>query len=206
MPVLRRRSALTLAVSIAVAMAMATLYLLKLPPFEQRAAIGIDELCESIGPSGNTVEALENILPRQSEYSFDDTINARGGRKGPYSSMCAVWGEEKVLMSIRAETMTFELTETWVNQVVLQREPNRDSLKPFDAGDKALASSRVAAILVPCTPREVSDFTAHMSVTVALKQLTDKVDEQVRESLTDIARSAAEYAHERAKCELPSKL
>ncbi|MET7318165.1 hypothetical protein ABZX83_22885 [Streptomyces thermoviolaceus] len=119
-----------------------------------------------------------------------------------YLSDCFVYGNGKQLLAAKAETLEYNSTDEWGQEAVGQLAP-LSSLKPFSAGDKAVASDQVAAIYVPCLSRGVN---RHLSVIMWLKRKGDAPSSTIQRGLIDLARSSAQYAHAAAKCNVDAKL
>jgi hypothetical protein len=96
--------------------------------------------------------------------------------------------------------------EVWIDKQ-LNDYSDVNPLEDFKAGVMATASITRAAIQVPCHPAG-SDTGMHrnLGVNVFLREAGEASEKDTRQALIDIVRSAAEYAHKDAKCELPSKL
>ncbi|MDN3265872.1 hypothetical protein QWJ26_40030 [Streptomyces sp. CSDS2] len=181
------------------------LYAMGLPPFgEEKGNIKAAEVCRTLGPSTGSAAALKKILPDKSSYAFDDAItDARTDDMDfSYATSCFVDGDGKQLVAATAEMLQYDTADEWVKDVVEESVP-ASSVKPFSAGDKAVASDKIAAVYVPCVVRGRGQ---HLSIVVELKQRGNAGDEQLREGLISLARNAALFAHHKAKCDAPSKV
>ncbi|WP_229896298.1 hypothetical protein [Streptomyces cinerochromogenes] len=181
------------------------LYALGVPPFEEKKGeIKASEVCRTLGSPADSTAALKRVLPDKSSYSFDDDITDRryDDTDFSYETSCFVNGDGKQLVAATAEMVRYDKADDWVKDVVENHVP-ASSVKPFPAGDKAIASDRVAAVYLPCTAR---GFGRHLSVVVQLKQRGSASDGQLREGLISLARNAALFAHDEAKCDAPSKV
>lgn len=189
-------------------------YFANIPPFEKEGTIDAGEVCASLGPSGKVIPALKQALPIQSRYSFDDEVNSRANEADDnYTSVCFVRGDTKQILSVRAEMMligpepTLRTADDWAKDQILANSPDKHPLRSFDAGNGAVSSSRTSAILVPCTPPgQIPGGEYDLSVVVTLKQNSESSETKTRQSLINLVRSAAEYAHKNARCDLPAKL
>ncbi|MFF9004005.1 hypothetical protein ACF1GW_31830 [Streptomyces achromogenes] len=181
------------------------LYALGLPPFdEERGEIKGSAVCKTLGASGGAADVLRKVLPGESSYSFDDQVMHRrvDDADRTYETACFVNGGGKMLLSATAEMVGYDKAEEWVQEVVANASAPSD-VTSFQAGDKAVASERIAAIYVPCRdkgPRE------HLSVVVELKRRGGATDAEVREGLSSLARGAALFAHRQAMCDAPAKV
>ncbi|WP_416972483.1 hypothetical protein [Streptomyces sp. 4F14] len=191
-------------VALVVVLAMAMLYALDLPPFKETREIKAGEVCGSLGDAARAETALKQILPKKSEYSSrDDTTASRVDEKdSSYGTYCFIYGDGKQIAVARAELVEYENTDQWVKEVVEQLVP-ASSLTPFDAGDRAVASSRIAAVYSPCLSRGASRY---LSVHVHLKERGSASDSEIRSGLIELVENATAYAHSRARCDLPSKV
>lgn len=187
----------------------ATAYLLDLPPFEpQQGTIESSEVCDSLGLSSSAVTALRQVLPPESSYSFQETPGIRVGQNdGSYTSSCFVNGEDKIILSARTQMMLAEPSKDWVESEVLDEMGNGQDLKTFTAGERGVASPRIAAILVPCASTgEIPGGRYNLSVLVKLKESGGTNQKKARKSLIDLALGAAHFSHQKARCDLPAKL
>ncbi|MFF7097801.1 hypothetical protein ACFY9A_36265 [Streptomyces rubradiris] len=119
-----------------------------------------------------------------------------------YETSCFVNGGGKMLLVATAEMVGYDKAEEWVEDVVANASAPSD-VTSFQAGDKAVASERIAAIYVPCRderPRE------HLSVVVELRQRGGAAAAEVREGLMTLARNAARFAHQQAKCDASAEV
>lgn len=181
------------------------LYTLGLAPFkEEKGEIKASEVCRTLGGSSSSAAALRRVLPDKSSYSFDDAItDARtDDMDDSYATSCFVDGGGKQLVAATAEMLQYDKVDEWVRDVVEESVP-ASSVKPFSAGDKAIASDKIAAIYVPCVAR---GFGRHLSIVVHLKQPGSAGREQLQEGLISLARNAAVFAHQKAKCDAPPKV
>lgn len=191
-------------VASAVVLTLAVLYALGIPPFKETREIKADEVCGSLGNAARTEAALREILPKKSDYSSRDDINdsRTDEQDSSYGTYCFVYGDGKQVVVARAELLEYEDTDLWVKEVVEQLVPSAP-LTNFEAGDRAVASSRVAAIYSPCLSRGANRY---LSVDVHLKEEGSVGDSELRSGLIKLAENATLYAHSRARCDLPSKV
>ncbi|MCS0605969.1 hypothetical protein NX794_32895 [Streptomyces sp. LP11] len=181
------------------------LYAFGLSPFgEEKGEIKASEVCRTLGASDGSAVALRRVLPGESAYSFDDAVSdpRRDDMDVSYSSSCFVDGGGKQLLSATAEMLQYDHAEEWVEEVVGQFA-SVSSLKAFDAGDKAVASDKVAAVYLPCVARGDGQ---HLSVVVHLKQQGGGGAERLRDGLVSLARSTARFAQQNAKCDVVAEV
>jgi len=179
-------------------------YAVRLPPFEEKAGdIQASDVCATMGSASTSAAALKRVLPKKSAYSFDNSLTdlRLDATDATYQTDCTVDGDGEQLAWTGTELLEYDTTEAWAEEVLGQYD-SVSSLTPFSAGDKALASSKVAAVYLPCT----SHGARHLSVVVNLKKKGDASDSTLRAGLITLARNAAEYAHAKAKCNTPNKL
>lgn len=156
------------------------------------------------------VNALTNVLPEESSYSFNEKVRLRvDASDATYESSCFVSGGGKQLLVVKARLMEDEPAKSWTQWVkgTAANEASTKSLTPFTAGDKAVASSRFAAIFVPCTSAGKAPGGQYsLSVSTELKQAGSSSDAAVRGELIKLTRKASSYAHAKAKCDMKPKI
>lgn len=189
---------------VALALIGGLVYVYRLPPFTKRGEIEASAVCTSLGDKTRAANALRKVLPEEASYSFtEDPIELEITQtRTTYLSDCFVYGNRKQLLAAKAETLEYNSTDEWVEEAVGQLAP-LSTLKPFSAGDRAVASDQIAAIYVPCLSRGVN---RHLSVIMWLKRKGEASSSTIRRGLIDLARSSAEYAHSAAKCDVEAKL
>ncbi|MFD5700230.1 hypothetical protein [Streptomyces lasiicapitis] len=207
----RKRVIVALTLAVGFALVSGAAYLLKIPPFkkqEESSTIRATELCDSFGNPTLAVKTLNNVLPKESTYSFQETPGSRVDQSdATYDSSCFIRGDAKIVMSARTEMMRAESPKGWINAEVLDERGNIREYESFPAGDKGMASPMRAAIFVPCTPKgQIPGGAYNLSVTVQLKQAGKSSKPESRAELTELAMGAAKFAHQNARCGLPSKL
>ncbi|WP_405641623.1 hypothetical protein [Streptomyces uncialis] len=206
----RKRLLAFTAVTSSMMLAGATAYFFDVPPFASRGKIDASKVCEVLGTSEKLAPALRTALPKSSEYSFRNREKSGDLSDRRFSTFhCFVRGEDGSPRPFTSytEMMLAEGPKHWIDNYVNQQRFEDHELSDFKAGDKGVASIRTAGISVPCIPDgKVIGGQYNLSTVVTLKQDNDSDDGDTRQALIDIARSAAEYAHKKAKCELPSKL
>jgi hypothetical protein len=204
---LKSMSSKTLATSgtlVVLALIASLFYVLNLPPFQEKTVIHADDVCGSLGEKEAAASVLRDILPEAPSYSFDgETTDPRTDeRDDSYENWCFIDGDGKQLLSARTEMLEYERADDWVTEAVAQGD-STVGLERFAAGDEAVASSRIAAIYVPCAAEGAS---RHLSVVVRLKRQGDAESSDLRQGLITLTKGAASYAHEAAHCELESKV
>lgn len=179
-------------------------YAVKLPPFEKVGDIQASDVCTTMGSASTSATALKRVLPEKSSYSFDNSLTdlRLDNTDDTYQTDCVVDGDGEQLVWTGAELLEYDTTKAWAEEVLGQYD-SVSSLTPFTAGDKALASAKVAAVYLPCTSHGAS---RHLSVVVNLKKTGDADNSTLRDGLITLARNAAEYAHTKAKCDASAKL
>ncbi|MCK8438655.1 hypothetical protein G3I77_38420 [Streptomyces sp. D2-8] len=195
---------------IALALFAGLAYSYKLWPFREKGEIEAGEVCSSLGPSSSVVNALTNVLPEESSYSFNEKARLRvDATDATYESSCFVSGGGKQLLVVKARLMEDEPAKSWTQWVkgTAANEASTKSLTPFTAGDKAVASSRFAAIFLPCTSAgKAPGGQYNLSVSTELKQAGNSSDAAVRGELIKLTRKASSYAHAKAKCDMTPKI
>ncbi|MFF1394194.1 hypothetical protein ACFVZD_10305 [Streptomyces sp. NPDC058287] len=188
---------------------VAITYAFKVSPFSEKAGeIKATDACGSLGPPSKTIPALKATLPQRPSYSFDDTVTGGSNTSAlSYGSSCLVTGEsEKPLLAARSRSMPAEPAKDWLKWVKTTAisESSVGSLTPFAAGDKAAASGNFAAIFLPCiSEKENQSPQYNISLTVELGRPGDA---STRAGLIKLAQTAASYAHEKARCDMPLEL
>ncbi|MEU7428531.1 hypothetical protein [Streptomyces sp. NPDC040750] len=181
------------------------LHALGLPPFEgKKGEIKASEVCGTLGLSSSSAAALRRVLPDKSSYAFDDAVTdpRRDDKDSSYFASCFVHGDDELLVAATAKLAEYDDGGDWRKDVVATNKP-ASAVKPFGAGDQAIASDRVAAIYVPCVARASGP---HLSVVVQLQRPGSAGRDQLREGLITLARNTALHAHRNAKCDAPSKV
>ncbi|MET8565790.1 hypothetical protein ABZV75_36500 [Streptomyces flaveolus] len=181
------------------------LYVLDVSPFEEeKGEIRASDVCSTLGSSSSSAAALKRVLPDKSSYTFDDAVTdpRRDDMDVSYATSCFVDGDGKQLIAATAEMLQYDNADEWVKDVIEGSVP-ASSAKSFSSGDKAVASNKLAAIYVPCLTRGSGQ---HLSIVVQLKQRGSADGDQLREGLISLARNAAVFAHQKAKCDAPSKV
>lgn len=216
MAAMPKKFVISLVAFLCLASATVAAYALEFPPFERRGDIRASEVCESLGMSAKVVPALKDSLPSEPEYKFDDRLDGRDVTQGAsdYTADCLVWGEGRVLLSARTEMMLTATAESigsetydvrdWAREALNVRESD---IKSFTAGTKGVTVARKAAILVPCaSPGHIPGGTYSLSIVVDLRKHEESGKPQIRQDLIDLAVSSARFSHQKAKCDLPSRL
>ncbi|MFJ4820597.1 hypothetical protein [Streptomyces sp. NPDC088801] len=201
---------LTVAAVVALALFAGLAYSYSIWPFRERSEIEAGEVCSSLGPSSSVVNALTKVLPEESSYSFDENASLRVDVTDTnYEFSCFVSGGGKQLLVVEARLMEDEPSKSWTQWVkgTAANETSVKSLTPFTAGDKAVASSRFAAIFVPCTSAgKAPGGQYNLSVSTELKQAGSSSDAAVRDELIKLTRTASSYIHAKAKCDMTPKI
>jgi hypothetical protein len=195
---------------VALALFAGLAYTYKSWPFSEKGEIEAGEVCSSMGPSSSVVNALTKVLPEESSYSFDESTHLRVDVTDTnYESSCFVSGGGKQLLVVEARLMEDEPAKSWTEWVkgTAANEASTKSLTPFTAGDKAVASSRFAAIFVPCTSAgKAPGGQYNLSVSTELKHPGNSSDTAVRDELIKLTRTASSYTHAKAKCDMTPKI
>ncbi|MEV1053233.1 hypothetical protein [Streptomyces sp. NPDC049887] len=208
-----KKVVIPLASLMCVASACGAAYAFGFPPFERRGDIRAGEVCESLGSSAQVVPALEDSLPSDPEYRFQNRLSGRDitSESSDYTADCLVWGEGGLLLSSRTEMILTETAESsasdvrrWATSALDTRESD---IKNFNAGTAGVTAPRKAAVLVPCaSPGRIPGGAYSLSVVVDLRRQAESGESAIRQDLIDLAVSAAHFSHTKAKCDLPSKL
>ncbi|MEV5429532.1 hypothetical protein [Streptomyces sp. NPDC052701] len=187
--------------ALALALAAGIAFSFDLPPFKRSGLIRAEDVCPSLGAGSATVSALDEVLPDKSSYSFrEDTRDPRTDElDDSYQTSCFVRGDNEQLLFAGTEMLEYDRAGSWMEEAVAQFE-SAAALKPFAVGDNGVASSRVAAIYLPCTSHGAN---RHLSVIVRLKKHGNAADSALRNGLITLATNAASYAHAEARCDLP---
>ncbi|MEU6803717.1 hypothetical protein [Streptomyces neyagawaensis] len=174
-------------------------YVLGLHPFTKRGDIEAADACPTLGDATRAAAALTAVVPDRASYSFDDNVPdpRRDSTDSSYLSACFVYGDDQQLVVVGAEMTEYDRAADWVKEVVEQRA-SASTLTPFTAGDKAVASPRVAAVYLPCASH---GSRRHLSVVVHLKQPGDADGTALRSHLIVLAKNAAVFAHRKARCD-----
>ncbi|MEV0037205.1 hypothetical protein [Streptomyces sp. NPDC050804] len=189
----------------------AVAYAVGLPPFEKRGEISADRVCGSLGDGEAAAAALPDALPEKSEYRFSGQDGRRSDEsRDQFASHCFVSADGKTLLSVTAEMVTSPSPDSWSERVIKDESVPGENGGPtldFTAGDKALATGRLAAVYVPCvTEGRLPGGPRHLSVVAHAVDAPDSSEKAARQSLVDLVLMTARHAHERATCDLPSRL
>ncbi|WP_164414249.1 hypothetical protein [Streptomyces salinarius] len=201
MKITDRMVTVPLGISLVLALGVGLLYALDLPPFgKERGAIRTDAVCATLGDDKSAADALNKILPDASSYDFEDSTTDRrtGGLDDTYESSCFVDGDGPLLLSARVTMLEYEDPDAWMRDAVVPFE-SENALEPFTAGEKSVASDKVAAIYSRCTSH---GGNRHLSVIVRLTREGGAGAAAQRQGLIDLAQGTASYAHEAARCDV----
>ncbi|MEU6486393.1 hypothetical protein [Streptomyces sp. NPDC046887] len=191
------------------ALTTGVLYAWGLPPFERRAEITAGEVCAPFGDASNALPALDTVLPDRPEYSFSRSGNGPrsvGGSWVGYRLGCDVRSADgSVLLYSTAEFTDYEpARQDWIDEVLIH---GSDDTQTFTAGTLAVVGDGQAAVNVPClSTKQAALGPQGLQVGVYLREYERPASAALRQSLADLAVSAAHYAHRDARCDLPSKL
>ncbi|PIM66279.1 hypothetical protein CTU88_42575 [Streptomyces sp. JV178] len=174
-------------------------YIVGLRPFQKAGEIKAVDACATLGDPSRAVAALRAVVPEHASYAFDDNVPdpRRDSMDSSYLTTCFIYGDGQQLGWAEAEMTEYDHPSGWIEEVVEQYD-SASSLTPFTAGDKAVASPRVAAVYLPCTSH---GSQRHLSVVVHLKQPGDADGTVLRSHLIVLAKNAAVFAHRKARCD-----
>ncbi|MDG9720078.1 hypothetical protein [Streptomyces sp. DH24] len=206
----RAKISLTVGTLVALAVATGILYAANLSPFKNQAEVEATDICPPLGRSSHSVDALNEVLPDASSYSFDHQVNPRlDDSDSSYESSCFASGDGDQLLTAKAVLIQKESPENWVAWVkgtAADRE-SVTTLHPFSFGDSASASSRFAAASIACTGKgKIPGGAYNLSISVELKKAGDVENTTARAHLIELVKSSATYAVKAAKCNIPLKL
>ncbi|MFF1453454.1 hypothetical protein ACFVYF_35755 [Streptomyces sp. NPDC058274] len=121
--------------AVAVGGLLAAAYLFRFSPFNDGTGkIAASAVCESLGPSSQSLPALKSVLPKNSSYAFDDDVTLRvDDGDDSYGSACSVAGGRQELMSARTQMMRAEPGASWVDGEIQQYAKGSDQLTSFEA-------------------------------------------------------------------------
>ncbi len=186
-------------------------YAFSLPPFEKKGEIKASEVCASLGSQSGAVSSLEKLLPDKESYTFDDRAASlrTDDADDTYETSCFVSGDGEQLLVAEARMMANEPKEDWAHWLkgTATNDASVRSLTPFEAGDTAIASDRFAGLFLPCASAgKIPGGQYNISVSVELKRQKETDQKAARTRLIDLVKSAASYAHSKAKCDIPSNV
>ncbi|MFF1730947.1 MULTISPECIES: hypothetical protein [unclassified Streptomyces] len=177
-------------------------YAAGLPPFEKKGAIDAQEMCPSLGNASQSHRALESVLPNRKSYAFDDSVHSlTEASAADFASTCFVDGGGDQLLVVKTEMLRGDSETDWATWVKGTVKSSQ-GITSFTSGASAFASSRFAAIYVPCTARP----KVNISVAVDLKEASDSDATDARKNLITLAEATAKFAHQKAHCRLPSEI
>ncbi|MEU0270966.1 hypothetical protein [Streptomyces sp. NPDC006307] len=193
-----------------VAVCVAISYGFGLPPFERRGEIRASDVCEPLGNASSASRTLDAILADEREYMFYEAEHGQNVALGGsyFSVHCRVKGGDRILFHTRAELTGHKPSDDWVKEALNTQSAE---VEKFSAGAMGVLHGGKAAILVPCSssaklPGGIFRGSYSLSVQVELHDYDRPASQKVRQGVTDLALGAAQYAHKRAKCNLPSDL
>ncbi|MFI6696730.1 hypothetical protein ACIBLA_34285 [Streptomyces sp. NPDC050433] len=202
---LSKKSQISLVALAVVGLAAAAFYVLGLPPFEKRGKIEARMVCESLGDSTKAASTLETVLPKEPKYSFRGRVTGEQvtQQSNAFRSDCAVYGEEKTLLSVGTLVMETQSADSWAKYSLEDGDEARES---FAAGSGGfITADNTVAIQVPCAKAGTlpgGEYSLRVVVDLRSSEASDKV----RQGLKDLAVEAARFAHKETDCNLPSKL
>ncbi|MFD3483147.1 hypothetical protein [Streptomyces sp. NPDC058665] len=188
-----------------VGLAAGTFYVLGVPPFEKHGEIEASKVCESLGDSSKAASILKTVLPKEPEYSFRGRVTGEHvtQQSDAFRSDCAVYGEEKALLSAGTLVMETQTADSWANYSLEDGDEARES---FAAGSGGfITTNNTVAIQVPCAKAgTIPGGEYSLRVVVDLK--SGEASDKARQGLKDLAVEMARFAHKETECNLPSKL
>lgn len=208
----KKASAVIAGVLLAAVTVFLVAYFSGLPPFEKRGEIKADEVCGSLADGEAATAALSKVLPDKGEYRFDGQDGLRSDQsESSFESNCFVWSDGKTVFGISTELVRSSSPKLWQEQVLRdeREEVVNGGGKPvaFEAGENAFASSRMAAVYVPCvSDGKVPGGPRNLSVVARAVQEPAASATDARQGLAKLALLMGERAHQQAKCDVPSKL
>ncbi|GAB3950872.1 hypothetical protein [Streptomyces sparsus] len=182
-------------------------YLGDYPPFESRGRIEAEEMCQSLGDAEHAARDVANVVPHSPQYTFSDKPNGYTSAYS-YHAGCTVLAEDVSALSVVSELVTDMPTDRWIEENLHHNIfPEKEKPVRFQAGKGAVSTSRTASVWVPCRAvGEVPGGQRNLSVSAIAAGNSDVDEETVRQSVANLAVSAARYAHKDTDCSLPSKL
>ncbi|MFI0238920.1 hypothetical protein [Streptomyces sp. NPDC016845] len=196
---MRRKTLLMCGAVVVVALLVGAAYAAGLPPFKEKGEIDAADLCPSLGNSSQSLTALKEVLPDRDSYSFEDNVSPlTESRAADFTSRCFVDGDSDQLLVAKTEMLEDDSGTSWATWVK-GTVTHAQGTTPFEAGTKAFASGRLAAIYMPCTTKPVTNI----SVAVDLKVKGSASPAKSRTDLIVLAKNVAKFAHHKARCTSP---
>lgn len=202
-----RKTLLALLMSVTVGLSITLVYLFDLPPFERQGPIEANEVCETLGAPEEAAKDIRNVVPSAPEYTFRNRSN-NPSLEYSYSSGCSTFADGDPALGLRAVLMGDFPVSRWVDKnLKYEVYPEEEKATPFRAAKGAVHTSRSASVFVPCRAAgEIPGGQRNLSVTLIALDDPSADEKNVRQSLVNLAVSAARFAHKDAECSLPSKL
>ncbi|MDT0423623.1 hypothetical protein [Streptomyces evansiae] len=171
---------------------------------EERGDIAASDVCSNVPDRAKTAEALRSVLPKESTYSFEETLLPR--KNDHFTSLCTVYGnDDKALLRLRALPRGGVPWDEWWSHALFGLK--RDGLEPYQAGERAWVGSRAVVIGVPCWPAEApGEAVRDLAVSVRASEPLDTGSGNARRVLLTLATDFARQAHMDARCDLPARL
>ncbi|MFE5598917.1 hypothetical protein ACFQ8O_06970 [Streptomyces coelicoflavus] len=204
MKITDRKVIIPFGLSVVLVLGIGLLYVFDAPPFrEERGTIKADAVCATLGDAKSAAVTLKKILPDASSYEFEDstTDTRTSGLDDTYESSCFVDGNGSQLLSARVTMLEYGEPDAWVQDAVVPFE-SASALAPFSAGEKSVASNRVAAIYTRCTSHGGNQ---HLSVIVRLTREGSAGEMAQRQGLIDLAQETSAHAYKAARCDATAK-
>ncbi|NEA43121.1 hypothetical protein G3I42_28415 [Streptomyces sp. SID11385] len=177
--------------------------------FSSQGEIAAADVCEQVPNRGEVAKTLHAVLPKVSEYSFDESGGPTDNPRFHY--FCLVDGSDGPLldMDVRPTSLGDNWKE-WEIQAVNDVDAlyTRD-LSPFPAGEHAVASSRTAAIADPCFSADgKAGGGQRFSLTTVVKARKPLrlSDDKARSALMRLVADLGRKMHKDAQCDVPSRL
>jgi hypothetical protein len=194
---------------ITVGLAAGIVYLSYPSGSDKHAPISASDVCKPLS-NDTSVATLKQVLPEQSDFSFDEEPEASrlpAEVSDSYSTSCFIRGDQNLLLSVRARMMRAEPPNSWAREIFAGRDDEAGRVSRFEAGTRGVASPIRAAAFIPCAPKgKIPGGSYNSSVVVSLKKRGDVSDAQSRDGLIDLVTSFGKHAHKNAGCTLPSRI
>ncbi|GAA2641218.1 hypothetical protein [Streptomyces vastus] len=188
-------------VAVVAAMGLLVAYLLGV--FEKRGDIKADDVCSNLPDRQAAADIFNSALPRAASYNF--VMRATPIPDWHYISHCTGTGDGDNLLNLNAKVGPARSWRTWADRTLPPTSGGKRTY--FNAGIKGVSTADLAAVYVPCYRSEkTSKARYNMTVFAQAPQGLEGSDNEARKTLIDLATALGRYAHEEAKCDLPSKL
>ncbi|MFG2459094.1 hypothetical protein ACGFWE_18780 [Streptomyces sp. NPDC048523] len=146
----------------------------------------------------NQLVSFERILPQGK--NFASSASSRSSDiADELNSTCRISVDGESVFYLESQTVTMS-ADTWEKGLLADGVVNRDGLKSFKAGTRALSSPNAAAIYLNCTRKDSQGRAMALSIDVSARGPAVSKTGDHRQDLAEIAVQAARVAALPTQC------